>query len=477
MLKTLTSKFTFFFWLVFFAITIPVYIFGTLYIKDILQDTEHEKVQLMVGILKPTIALNLSFEQKKQIDKILQTILDEKNIIEVKLSSKNFNQFITKNTPHRFKLLHYKDTIRDPFDKKQIATIEVVYSNENFLLIYNKITKVILFIMLFALLVFLSFYLFIKKELNTLRYIANSFKQYSETKQMEPIFIKNNTHEISTIASTANEMMQNISQYLQELQTFNIQLEHQVEEKVQELQLQEKMMIHQSRQAAMGEMLESIAHQWRQPLNIIGLSCANLETEYQLGLMNAKNFQEKMKIISTNINYMSSTIDDFRNFLNPDRDLSYFNPTNTIEDVLQILNAQLSNNTIKITINMLQYIELYGIENEFKQVVFILLNNAKDAIKSAIQEKKIPHGDITVTIGIHDTYNTISFCDNGGGIKEEIMDSIFNPYFSTKFASSGTGIGLYIAKNIIESRMKGKLSVKNTTKGCCFTIEQKKEIK
>jgi len=477
LLKTLTSKFTFFFWLVFFAITIPIYIFGTLYIKDILQDTEHEKVQLMVDILKPTIALNLSFEQEKQISKILQTILDEKNITEVKLTSNNLNQFITKNAPHRFKLLHYKDTIRDPFDKKQIATIEVVYSNENFLLVYNKITKVILFIMLFALLVFLSFYLFIKKELNTLRYIANSFKQYNETKQMEPIYIKNTTHEINTIASTANEMMHNISEYLQELQTFNTQLEHQVQEKVQELQLQEKMMIHQSRQAAMGEMLESIAHQWRQPLNIIGLSCANLETEYQLGLMDAKNFTEKMKIISTNINYMSSTIDDFRNFLNPDRNLSYFNPTNTIEDVLQILNAQLSNNTIKITINTLKRIELYGIENEFKQVVFILFNNAKDAIKSAIQDKKISQGDITVTLTSNDTYNTISFCDNGGGIKEEIIDSIFNPYFSTKFVSSGTGIGLYIAKNIIESRMKGQLRVKNTTQGCCFTIEQKKELK
>jgi signal transduction histidine kinase len=222
----------------------------------------------------------------------------------------------------------------------------------------------------------------------------------------------------------------------------------------------------------MGEMLESIAHQWRQPLNIIGLSCANLETEYELGLMDTKNFKEKMQIISTNINYMSETIDDFRHFLSPDRKLSYFNPTKTIEDVLQILQAQLTNNNITITINTLKKIELYGIENEFKQVIFVLINNAKDAIKSSIQDKIISYGEIIITIKEENSYNEISFCDNGGGIKDEIINSIFDPYFSTKFASCGTGIGLYIAKNIIESRMNGNLNVNNTKDGCCFHIKQ-----
>jgi len=477
LLKTLTGKFTFFFWLVFLAITVPSYIFGTLYIKNVLQDTEHEKVRVMVNILKPTIAFNISFEQKIQLNKLLQTILNEKNIKKVKISSKKFNKTLKKEYLQISQCSIYKDTIQDPFNQKKIATIEIIYSNENLISLYNKILKAILFIIIFALLIFLSFYLLIKKELNALRFIANSLRQYSNKKEMKPIIIKNNTQEITTIASSANEMMHNISQYLQELQTFNAKLEQQVQEKVQELQLQEKMMIHQSRQAAMGEMLESIAHQWRQPLNIIGLSCANLETEYELGLMDAKNFREKMQIISTNINYMSETIDDFRQFLSPDRELSYFNPTKTIEDVLQILQAQLTNNNIEITINTLNKIELYGIENEFKQVVFVLLNNAKDAIKSSIQEQKVSFGEIVITIEDEASYNQISFCDNGGGIKNEIIDSIFDPYFSTKFASCGTGIGLYIAKNIIEARMNGSLDVNNTKSGCCFYIKQIKEKK
>jgi len=440
--------------------------------KDILKSTEHEKVQLMLSTLKPTIALNLSFHQEQEIQKILETVLKEKNILSVEIKSKSVNILLEKKWNKKTQNHKHITTIKDPFKSKDIATVYLVHSYEQLDTLYNKIYKVLLFIFLFALFIFLMFYFSIKHELNALKVIADVFHNYSRTKEIDTIKTNSNTSEIQTITKTANEMIQNISTYLHQLEGFNTDLEQQVQEKVQKLRSQEKMIVHQSRQAAMGEMLESIAHQWRQPLNIIGLSCANLEMEHDLGIQNEKNFKDKMQIISKNINYMSNTIDDFRDFLNPERVATDFNPRETIEAVYDILAAQLQHNKIKLNINATEEARLYGIENEFKQVVFVLINNAKDAIKSLQKNSPEFEGKIDVLISQRKDKISISFCDNGGGIKEDIIHSIFDPYFTTKFASSGTGIGLYIAKNIIESRMQGSIRVRNHNDGCCFTINQ-----
>lgn len=261
-----------------------------------------------------------------------------------------------------------------------------------------------------------------------------------------------------------------LDQQRKQLTSFNAILEKRVNEEVEKQQNQERLMIHQSRQAAMGEMLESIAHQWRQPLNIIGLATANLETQFTIGAMNEKDFHEKMDIIALNIKYMSDTIDDFRKFLNPQREMVTFSASRSIEEVLTILNAQLQSNEISHTLETECQPLFYGVENEFKQVMFILFNNSVDAIKTQMEKQSIQQGGISVKLSCEDGQGMIEVSDNGGGIKTEILDSIFNPYFTTKPDPYGTGIGLYIAKNIIEERMRGSLSVKNSEQGACFTI-------
>lgn len=442
-----------------------------------LQTIEKEKVALMVNTLKPTISYNMAFELNKDIEKLLQTVLNEKNIISIQLSSKKIDIRVSKEKNTQAKILTYTTKIQDPFTNSDIANIQINYSNEHLLLLYNKVINILLIIFIIALFTFLSFYLYIKKELDALAYISKAMNNYSSKRELSPIIIQKSTSEIDTIATSANEMMQSISKHVQELKSFNIRLAAQVQEKVKELQTQEQLLVHQSRQAAMGEMIESIAHQWRQPLNIIGLSSANLEMEYDLGVMTTENFKEKMEIISLNINYMSSTIDDFRDFLNPDTTLTHFSPKQTIQEVFKILKAQLENNNISFNLEVDEDVELLGIENEFKQVIFILINNSKDAIKSMQSKNKLSDAKINISITQKEKSITLAFCDNGGGIKEDIIHSIFNPYFSTKFASSGTGIGLYIAKNIIESRMGADLSVKNIENGCCFTIVQTQDTR
>ena len=473
MSSTLTNKFTLFYWAIFFIIVTPFYLFGKYYVKDILQDSEDEKIHLIIKTVAPTLGLQLSLNQMQELNATLQIILEEKNINSVEIKAQNIQVTLETEILNIKKHTCYETSIKDPFEKNNIADIRILYSYEHLDSLYGKINNILLGIFLFALLIYLLFYLVISKELNALKKIADLFHNYSNNQNILSIQTQSKTAEIQTIARSANEMIKKISSYLHKVENFNAELEKQVQEKVEKLRNQEKMMVHQSRQAAMGEMLESIAHQWRQPLNIIGLSCASLEMENDLGIKNDTNFKEKMQIISKNINYMSDTIDDFRDFLNPDIKATLFDPKAIIESVYDILAAQLEHNKIHFSLIQKESTTLYGIENEFKQVVFVLINNSKDAIKSLQKNFDNFIGKIEVEILLTQEETIITFCDNGGGIKEEIIHSIFEPYFTTKFSSSGTGIGLYMAKNIIESRMHGSIEASNTNKGCCFTIKQK----
>ncbi len=239
-------------------------------------------------------------------------------------------------------------------------------------------------------------------------------------------------------------------------------LENRIEKAIQENKEKDKMLQQQSKLASMGEMMENIAHQWRQPLNALGINIQNLEDDYEDGLIDNKflnNFVNKNMQI---IRYMSNTIDDFRNFFKIDKVKSKFNIEETIRQVLTIQSATLKNQGIEVEIQGKDF-TVNGYESEFKQVVLNIINNAKDAIK----EKQIKNGKISITID--KPYVIIE--DNAGGIPQEIIDRVFEPYFTTKEQGKGTGIGLYMSKMIIEQNMNGMLSVENTPTGAKFKIK------
>ena len=164
--------------------------------KDILKSTEHEKVQLMIHTLKPTIALNLSFNQHLEIEKILATILKEKNIISIEIDSESMHKVLKKEKNSQLDTHTHETKISDPFKSKDIATIRVEHSYEYLSTLYQKINKVLFFIFLFALIIFLIFYISMKKELNALKIIANAFQNYSNTNQIEKIQTQSKTAEI-----------------------------------------------------------------------------------------------------------------------------------------------------------------------------------------------------------------------------------------------------------------------------------------
>ena len=472
MLKTVIAKFIVFFWLLFLVVTVPIYLFGHFHFNDVLKTSEKEKITVTLNTLKPIIALNLSFNQKKLLDETLNSFFSHNDVQTVQLNSVEGSELFFKsrqNVPE--KTFRYEDTIEDPFSQTDMATITVTYTNKHLIHLTNNILLILLATTVFALIIFLLGFYYLRDDLKGLRLLSEWMHQYSLTKTVKPIVQPGKSIEIRTIATVANQMVSNLSDYVQQLKTFNQELEQRVEEEMKKQREQERLIIHQSRQAAMGEMLESIAHQWRQPLNNIGLATTNIETEYALGSLNDKSFDDRMQIISANINYMSDTIDDFRNFLNPERVMHTFIPEQSIQDVFTILDAQLQNNGISHTIKSSCHLLLHGIENEFKQVLLILINNAKDAIKTQIAGKHIEEGNITISLSCTEGQGIIEVSDNGGGIDEDILHSIFEPYFTTKFKTQGTGVGLYIAKNIIETKMEGSITAKNSASGSCFTIK------
>jgi PAS domain S-box-containing protein len=235
-----------------------------------------------------------------------------------------------------------------------------------------------------------------------------------------------------------------------------------------ELEAKQLLLIQQGRHASMGEMIGNIAHQWRQPLNALGLLIQKMGYLYSRGTLNEENINANIDKGMNLINGMSKTIDDFREFFNPNKKKELFNIREAIENAHAIVESTFASHEIEYQLEMYDETpEIEGYKNEFSQVIVNLLNNAKDILI----EKDVCPAYIKIFVIQADDKLAIKICDNGGGIPEAALTKIFDPYFSTKEEGKGTGIGLYMSKMIIEDHMNGKLTASNTSEGACFTIE------
>ncbi|AXX88967.1 hypothetical protein CKA55_01465 [Arcobacter suis] len=216
------------------------------------------------------------------------------------------------------------------------------------------------------------------------------------------------------------------------------------------------ILAQQAKMAAMGEMLENIAHQWRQPLSTISTISTGIKIQYEYSEVKKEEVIKSMNTIATTTKYLSQTIDDFRDYFNPKKEATYFNLRDIFDKVSDLLEPQLHLKNIQI-IKDIDDINIFGMENEFLQVIINILNNSKDEFERKEFEKKYIFIDTKIT----EDETIVIIKDNAGGIEEEIINRVFEPYFTTKFKSKGTGIGLYMSKEIIEKHMNGSLLVKN----------------
>jgi PAS domain S-box-containing protein len=296
---------------------------------------------------------------------------------------------------------------------------------------------------------------------------------------ISPIFDKEKTiigyssirHDI-THEKQVEELHRSLEKKSSELLLLNKELEERVENAVLKSKQKDHLMAQQGKLASMGEMIGNIAHQWRQPLNALGLLLQKQQIFFDRGLLTSEKLKESIDKGTLLINKMSSTIDDFRDFFKPNKEKTDFDVKEVIDDTLELIGATLYNNNISLILDITEDVNIHGYKNEFSQVILNLINNAKDIL---CEEGK-SQGEITISSSVHANTVNIYISDNGGGIKEGIIEHIFEPYFTTKEEGKGTGIGLYMSKMIIEDNMGGVLSVANNDKGAVFTISMKVRI-
>jgi signal transduction histidine kinase len=257
----------------------------------------------------------------------------------------------------------------------------------------------------------------------------------------------------------------NVAKKEKALKELNFDLQDKIDQAVIEVKKKDKTLLQQSRLAQMGEMISMIAHQWRQPLSELAGIFMELETAAKFGKIDLEYIQKESVEGNRRIEYMSKTIDDFRNFFKPSKKKEAFSLAKACKEAVILANAALANKEIKLLLHVKQNSVIQGYPSEFAQVIFNLILNAKDALI----ENEIKDAHIHITIGLEE-YNSFVFVeDNAGGINPELIEKIFDPYFSTK-KISGTGLGLYMAKMIIEENMQGELSVQNSNVGARFII-------
>ena len=256
----------------------------------------------------------------------------------------------------------------------------------------------------------------------------------------------------------------------QELKNFNENLEKDISLKIQELHYKDAMLLEKTKLAAMGEMLGSIAHQWRRPLSTLHINVEMLEEDYKEQNID-KDFLEQFISKNTEIiQYMSHTIDDFQNFYKIDKEKRVFDVMKKIQSVFDLQLNQLEQSGIQI-IKEGESFTVLGFPSEFQQVILNLISNAKDAL----MENDIKNPFIKIKFFSDDSKGCIQILDNAGGIDVKTVDKVFEPYFTTKEKYGGTGLGLYMSKMIIEKNMNGELSISNSEDGCEVLIMLHKE--
>ena len=232
-----------------------------------------------------------------------------------------------------------------------------------------------------------------------------------------------------------------------------------------ELEEKQKIIFLQSRMASLGQMLANIAHQWRQPLTELNLSLFNLKKAFE-----NENKKEIENLYSNSKNLilgMSSTIDDFTNFFAPKKQKEAFLINQSINEALKILNRVLEEENISIKFDIVKDLEIFGLKNELTQVLLNLINNSKDAFV----QKNITKKEIVFKTYKKDDFIVFEYIDNAQGLNKELFDKIYEPYFTTKHQSSGTGLGLFICKIIIENSFKGEIMHENISNGLKFTLK------
>ena len=341
------------------------------------------------------------------------------------------------------------------------------------------LNKILLFLVPFFLLLIPTVYLVVRRVtdriMNPVEMLIRRIRETAQGKLCHRVEVDESAYPVCReLAESFNEMQEQIRQREEALERNNQELNRKVEERTQSLrELNEKLeerireevkrnlqaqnrLARAEKLAAMGEMIANIAHQWRQPLSVISTLATGIKVEHRAGVLEEEELDRVCDQINLNTQYLSRTIDDFRSFIKGDKEKSRFNFAEMIESLRHLIQSQLESYRIVLESDVDPELEILGYRNDLIQILINLFNNAKDAIASTRGQGG------WVWIGAEKEGKTLHLTieDNGGGIPDEIIGRIFEPYFSTKEKSQGTGLGLHMVYRLVES-MGGTISVEN----------------
>ena len=259
-------------------------------------------------------------------------------------------------------------------------------------------------------------------------------------------------------------LLDEIAEQNKQLETFNKEMQHLVDVEMAKRVETQHMMELQTRHAQMGEMIAMITHQWKQPLSVIQTLGTLLNMKFESGKLTKIMFREKMDNLLKQATHLNNTVNDFQQFFTPSKKKVHFDMKETITSVLSLIKMEYALANVDIILTEVDAVSVYGYANEYNQVILSLLQNAKDALLESAQENKQIH----IRINKEDTRSLVTIKDNAGGIPKEMISDVFTQYVTSK--KEGSGLGLYIAKTVIENNMQGKIWVENQKEGACFSI-------
>ena len=296
--------------------------------------------------------------------------------------------------------------------------------------------------------------------------ISHWYAKIEEESTERLLFIQNK------LAEEVRKKTHELHARTKELEVLNERLEERVKEEVEKNRHQEQMLFRQARHAQMGEVLSMIAHQWRQPLNAVSSSITMMQASLRNDNCDKEKFMQKTKRVEGYVLHLSDTIDDFRNFFREDKEKCELSLDGVVNNALELMSPLLQEERITVEIKKRCECNIYSYPNEILHVILNLLSNAKDALARTQSDVK----RIWLATDYDDKYAYFEIEDNAGGIDETIKEKIFDPYFTTKEEEGGTGLGLYMAKVIIERHCQGILEVENRDQGAYFKITFPKGI-
>ncbi|MGE4295604.1 MAG: sensor histidine kinase [Campylobacterales bacterium] len=428
--------------------------------------SEHEKLAVTLQTLTPVLAVNLQLGftealgeplievHRQNGDLLASRIVDRQGAVLFEYAA---DQADLARLDHPGKAIYHRQTILPPVagGGEALGYLEALYSDRHYEQLLIDYGKLAVRSLLFFALALLIINLWLAYAFRPLGRLAAALGSYRPHKGPFVLNLEDGSPELETISKAAGDMLSRIRDYTDEIQR-----------QMEENRRKDQVMFQQARQAQMGEMISMIAHQWRQPLSSIGTLSGNIRLLLELGQNDPKEILALLERINSHVQHLSSTVNDFRNLFNPNKREERVRLEEVCQKAAALLQSSFQKHGVELRMRFHFRQAVTTHPNELMQALISLIKNALDAVLEHTPQQPC----VTIEGFEEDGWHHIHIRDNGGGVPEAIKDRIFDPYFSTKGEKNGTGLGLYMAKSVIEQHCRGRLSVQNVDDGALFAL-------